>query len=190
MQDITYENFIKKVSEMFPKYLETDSFKYRDFNLPYAFFAGLMEFIVDLINKIEKPEENTEIKVAFDLINYMIDQGDKLENLAVVEGIEGLLQEKKSKELAKNMLNEKGKYWLKEVYKYTGIRDDSKIKKILKSFFIEKRWFRRIGLWATGISSYYVFTYLYDYIVVSFLLIYFGFVKGVSRALVSVYTKT
>jgi len=43
----------------------------------------------------------------------------------------------------------------------------------------KKRWFGRLGLWTTGISSYYVFTYLYDYIVVSFLLIYFGFVKGV-----------
>ncbi len=37
----------------------------------------------------------------------------------------------------------------------------------------------RLRLWITGISSYYVFTYLYDYFVVSFLLIYFGLIKGI-----------
>lgn len=37
----------------------------------------------------------------------------------------------------------------------------------------------RLRLWITGISSYYVFTYLYDYFAVSFLLIYFGFIKGI-----------
>lgn len=37
----------------------------------------------------------------------------------------------------------------------------------------------RLKLWITGISSYYVFTYLYDYLVVSFLLVYFDFVKGI-----------
>jgi len=37
----------------------------------------------------------------------------------------------------------------------------------------------RIKLWLTGIGSYYVLTWLYDYVVVSFLLIYFGLVKGI-----------
>lgn len=38
--------------------------------------------------------------------------------------------------------------------------------------------FSRLRLWITGIGSYYVFTYLYDYFAVSLLLIYFGFVEG------------
>lgn len=37
----------------------------------------------------------------------------------------------------------------------------------------------KVKLWATGISSYYILTYFYDYFVVSFLLLYFGLVKGV-----------
>ncbi|MFA6520148.1 MAG: hypothetical protein WCT44_00920 [Candidatus Paceibacterota bacterium] len=43
----------------------------------------------------------------------------------------------------------------------------------------EKTWFERLKLWITGIGSYYVITYLYDYVVVSFLLIYLGFVEGI-----------
>lgn len=39
--------------------------------------------------------------------------------------------------------------------------------------------FSRIKLWLTGIGSYYVLTWLYDYVVVSFLLIYLGLVKGI-----------
>ncbi len=37
----------------------------------------------------------------------------------------------------------------------------------------------RIKLWLTGIGSYYALTWLYDYVVVSFLLIYFGLLKGI-----------
>lgn len=37
----------------------------------------------------------------------------------------------------------------------------------------------RIKLWLTGIGSYYLLTWIYDYLVVSFLLIYFGFLKGI-----------
>lgn len=45
---------------------------------------------------------------------------------------------------------------------------------------VEKRiWFERLRLWIAGIGSYYIFTYLYDYVVVSFLLIYLGFIQGV-----------
>lgn len=42
----------------------------------------------------------------------------------------------------------------------------------------------RLKLWITGISSYYVLTYLYDYIVISFLLVYFGFKKGTILAMI------
>lgn len=44
----------------------------------------------------------------------------------------------------------------------------------------DKNIFYRLRLWITGIGSYYVFTYLYDYVVVSFLLIYFGLTEGVA----------
>ena len=37
----------------------------------------------------------------------------------------------------------------------------------------------RIKLWLTGIGSYYLLTWVYDYVVVSFILIYFGFLKGI-----------
>lgn len=36
----------------------------------------------------------------------------------------------------------------------------------------------RLELWIAGIGSYYVFTWLYDYVVVSFFLIYLGLFKG------------
>ncbi len=42
----------------------------------------------------------------------------------------------------------------------------------------------RLKLWITGISSYYIFTYLYDYVVVSFLLVYLGFVKGMVSVMI------
>ena len=123
MTDITYENLIEKVSRMFPEYLETDFYKYSDNTLNYSYFGGFILFIVDLINKSDKLEEDEDIKKAFELINYMIDQGDKLANLAVVEGIEGLVQEKKSKEVAKKLLNESGQKLMVEVLKTTGIQD-------------------------------------------------------------------
>lgn len=37
---------------------------------------------------------------------------------------------------------------------------------------------RNLKLWGTGIGSYYFLTWIYDYIVVSFLLIYLGLIKG------------
>lgn len=135
MQDITYENLVEKVSNIFPKYLDTDFFKFTDGTLNYPFFSGLIQYIISNINQSNNPEEDQEIIKAFQLLNSMIDKGGKLENLAVVEGIEWLLQEKKSKELAIKLLNEKGQHWLKEVYKTTGVRGESKLKSFLKKIF-------------------------------------------------------
>ena len=42
----------------------------------------------------------------------------------------------------------------------------------------KKIWFRRLGLWVTGIGSYYIFTWVYDYLIISALLLYFGVLKG------------
>lgn len=36
----------------------------------------------------------------------------------------------------------------------------------------------RVKLWITGIGSYYLFSWVYDYVVVSFFLIYLGLIKG------------
>src|SRR3989338_2206457 len=36
----------------------------------------------------------------------------------------------------------------------------------------------KLLLWVSGFGSYYVFTWLYDYVVVTFCLVYFGFIKG------------
>lgn len=43
---------------------------------------------------------------------------------------------------------------------------------------IEHNWINKLTLWGAGISSYYFLTWIYDYIVVSFCLIYFGLLKG------------
>ena len=42
----------------------------------------------------------------------------------------------------------------------------------------KKKWLERLQLWVAGIGSYYIFTWLYDYVVVSFFLIYLGLLKG------------
>ena len=42
----------------------------------------------------------------------------------------------------------------------------------------KNNWIKNIKLWGAGISSYYFITWIYDYIVVSFLLIYLGLIKG------------
>ncbi len=41
-----------------------------------------------------------------------------------------------------------------------------------------KMFLSKIKLWVTGIGLYYTLTWLYDYVMVSFLLIYFGFLRG------------
>lgn len=41
-----------------------------------------------------------------------------------------------------------------------------------------KKWISNLKLWGTGISSYYVFSWVYDYVVISFFLIYLGFLEG------------
>jgi len=48
----------------------------------------------------------------------------------------------------------------------------------IKSIVEKKIWLRRIGLWITGIGSYYIFTWIYDYVVISALLWYFDVLKG------------
>jgi hypothetical protein len=39
-------------------------------------------------------------------------------------------------------------------------------------------WFRRIGLWTAGISSYYIFTWIYDYLIIAAFVWYLGPLKG------------
>lgn len=123
MDTITYENFIERVSELFPEYLQTEFYKNTDHQLNYIFFSDFMRYIINVINKSEDIEKNFEVKKSFDLINCMIEKKDKLENLAVVEGIEWLVQEKKSKSVAEKLLSTKGKEWMKEVLKTTGIKN-------------------------------------------------------------------
>jgi len=49
----------------------------------------------------------------------------------------------------------------------------------------KKMWLRRLGLWTTGISSYYIFTWIYDYLIISALLLYFGVLKGACIAMIA-----
>jgi hypothetical protein len=46
------------------------------------------------------------------------------------------------------------------------------------SIDLKKKWFKRLKLWGIGIGSYYVFTWVYDYIIITGLLLYFGYLKG------------
>lgn len=39
-------------------------------------------------------------------------------------------------------------------------------------------WIKNIKLWGTGIGSYYIFSWAYDYVIVSFFLLYLGFLRG------------
>lgn len=50
---------------------------------------------------------------------------------------------------------------------------------IIKNLTTRTSFIGRIKLWVAGIGLYYILTWIYDYIVVSFLLIYFGFLKGI-----------
>jgi len=52
------------------------------------------------------------------------------------------------------------------------------VKLAVESITEKEMWFRRLGLWATGIGSYYIFTWIYDYLIISALLLYFGALKG------------
>lgn len=45
-------------------------------------------------------------------------------------------------------------------------------------------WKHKISLWMTGIGSYYVFTWVYDYLIISGLLLYFGVLNGGILAMV------
>lgn len=45
-------------------------------------------------------------------------------------------------------------------------------------------WINRFKLWGIGISSYYIFTWLYDYVIITALLLFFGNLKGGIIALV------
>lgn len=47
-----------------------------------------------------------------------------------------------------------------------------------KTQIIYTDWKHKIGLWTTGIGSYYVFTWVYDYLIISGLLLYFGVLNG------------
>lgn len=48
----------------------------------------------------------------------------------------------------------------------------------------KKKWIGRLKLWSIGISSYYIFTWVYDYLIITALLLYFGNLKGGCVALV------
>jgi hypothetical protein len=121
MKNINYTNLTESISKDFPSYLSTSYYEHNDSKIIFSFFSGFMSYIISIINSENDPLSNKEVNRAFHLLNHMIECGDYLENLATVEGIESLVQEKKSKEVALELLDKKGKKILKEVLEYTGV---------------------------------------------------------------------
>lgn len=117
---LNYKNIIFEVLKMFPNYIKTDHYKYNDQSLPYSFFYGFTNYIIELINT-EKDDD--QVKKAFELFNHMLSsEDDKLSTLAVVEVLENLVQEEKSKRKALILLSQEGRECMQEVLKYTGIK--------------------------------------------------------------------
>lgn len=61
---------------------------------------------------------------------------------------------------------------------------DKELNIINPSMGQKRKWLKRLELWGIGISSYYVFTWVYDYLIITALLLYFGVLEGGIVALV------
>jgi hypothetical protein len=121
---LTFLNIVEKVLELYPEYKATEYYKHHDQGLQYSFFGGFTTYVVEKIKTASDPMNSPEIKGYFDLFNNMLASGDeKLSELAVIEVIEDLVQEKSSKHVAAALLNEAGKKDMTEVLKYTGVSD-------------------------------------------------------------------
>lgn len=121
--NLTYENIVKKTVEMFPEYKGTDDYENNDQDLQYSFFSGFTNYVKKKISETSEPENDELIKKYFDLFNEIIESNDhKLSELGVVEIIESLVQEKRSKEVTEKLFSEKSKNHLSKVLKYTGAK--------------------------------------------------------------------
>lgn len=121
---MTYENIIKEALERFPEYKGTDFYKNNDPELQYSFFFGFTEYVNKLVEKSSNPLSDPGIKRAFDLFNEMVSSKEEnLSTLAVVEVLETLVQNKKSKDVALKLLGKDGLKHIKEVLKFTGVKD-------------------------------------------------------------------
>jgi hypothetical protein len=121
---LKYENIIQETLRLFPEYVKTTHYEDNDQELAYSFFSGFCNYVLELAKKDDEPASNEKIKLAFKLFNEMIESDDSsLSNLAVVEVIESLVQEKVTKKLCERLLSSEGQKWLKEVLKYTGVKD-------------------------------------------------------------------
>ncbi len=118
---LSFENIIYETLSQFPEYKQTEHYEHTDHILQYSFFFGFTSYIMDKINGAEVPESDPEVKRAFELFNTMIESEDEnLSTLGVVEVLETLVQEKKSKQVAEKLLRDAGQKYLQEVLKFTG----------------------------------------------------------------------
>jgi len=123
-ETLTFDNVIQETLALFPEYIQTDHYKHNDPDLVFSFFFGFTSYVMETINTASEPESDPLIVQAFQLFNGMIESADsKLSNLGVVEVIETLVQEKKSKHIAQKLLRHAGQKYLQEVLKFTGVKD-------------------------------------------------------------------
>lgn len=124
MTYLSFENVVKEILNKFPEYKDTECYENNDKELQYSFFFGFTEYVNQLIQKSSNPISEPEIKKAFDLFNEMVSSKEEnLSTLVVVEVLENLVQNKKSKDVALHLLNEDGLKHIKEVLKFTGIEE-------------------------------------------------------------------
>jgi hypothetical protein len=121
--NLDYKNIVSQTLQLFPEYTKTDYYENNDKELAYSFFFGFTEYIVNRIKNVDDPLADGLVKKGFDLFNKMVESSDeKLSNLGVVEVLETLVQDQRSKEVALRLLRPEGQKWLEEVLKYTGAK--------------------------------------------------------------------
>lgn len=121
---LNFQNIIQETLDLYPEYKANEHYENNDQELQFSFFFGFTNYVIEKIKKLDKPEDNQEIKEYFDLFNSIIESDDeKLSNMGVTEIIETLVQEKESKKAAEKLLREKGRGYMVEVLKHTGISE-------------------------------------------------------------------
>ena len=123
-EELNYQNIIQETLARFPEYLRTHHYKDNDPEIPFSFFYGFTQYIMEKINDSKLPEGDEKIINAFRLFNEMIESNDeKVSTLGVTEVLENLVQEEKSKNIASKLLRETGQGFLSQVLEFTGVEE-------------------------------------------------------------------
>lgn len=119
-----YENLCLEFERLFPEWVSSNEYNEFDREGIYIYFFSLTRFICDLI---KKKKELGIVDRYFIMLNEMIeeenDPGDRISTLAVIEGLESLVQDKEIKDFTITKLRSKGLEYLPQVLKFTGVQD-------------------------------------------------------------------